>query len=313
MRIILFTLVLLGQQLVIGQTATNRYNWDCESHFYQMIDNQLHILSVQAGGMLSWVPFFPAFDRPIGAIAYGEEDNFLYALDTKTFELLRINRFGVIQGLGVPKHVTTQAPLAVALKTGAMVDEQVFVGYSHDERLYYWIDITTGTYTTSKISFNGMFTSLAYHEESGLLYTLSDQGILYTIDPVSKRMRLERKMDGLPVGYSSAQGNLWITSDQRFWATRNEGTAFYEINRFSFIAYSTKTALRKSLGDGTSCKNALPPSFIEKDVLKWDLEAPNRDRMKGNWIGVYEENNASYDVEYSLNNKDWKVVDAKPK
>lgn len=303
---------MLGQQALWGQSQMNQYTWDCEPALYQIVDNQLHELSVNASGMLFWVAVLPKFERSIGALAYSKEDGYLYALDTKNYQLLRINRHGVVQALGVPQHALTQKPLAIALNIGTFVDERIFVAYSHDERLYYWIDIKTGMYRTSEISFKGMFMNLAYHEESGSLYTFSDQGILYKIDPVSKRMRLERKIDGLPVGRSAAFGSLWITKDQRFWVTRKEGTAFYEINRSTFIAYSTKTPLLKALGDGTSCGSALPPSFIEHDLLKWDLEAPNKDRMKGNWISVHEEDNAAYEVEYSTDHQTWKKVDEKP-
>lgn len=296
---------------LLAQNATkNTYDFGCNSGFYQLIKNQLHELSADARGQLLWVPILPVFERRLTAIGYCLEDNLMYSLDSMTHELVRIYVSGSLQSLGVPTHEESKEKLSANLAIGEMAGE-IFCAYSEQEKLLYWIDIKTNTYSTTPFLIKGGLLNLAYYAKEQLFYTMGADGWIYTIDPAIKITTKTTYFRDAPTD-ANAKGNLWVTKDNRLFATRKSGMAFYELNEIAEVPYQYKGILAATVGDGTSCSEALPPIILDNNLMQWRADLPVQDRIKLHWTGVHEYYNDYYIVEHSTDHREWEQCDWKP-
>lgn len=309
---IFFVLILIGTQSIAQKKTINKsYDFSCTTGLYQLIDNQLNVLSVNGSGAIAWVPILPEFERPLSALAYCEEDGFMYSFDTATHELLRIYKSGAIQPLWVPVEEKSGVLLNAQLTKGALI-EGVFCAYAPEEDRLYWVNINTGKFVKSYNPISGAFTNLAYHPIKKMLYSIGAKSRIQYLDPETKDIAIGKRIIDLPEVYSSKGTNTWMTKDGRIFVTRSGGTYFAEINEADRMRYRYKSLLTKTIGDGTSCSAADAPAFIQADVLELRLDKPKQDRIMLYWIGVHEHSNARYILEHSLNHKEWTESAQKP-
>lgn len=296
--------------LLAQKSTKNTYNFGCNSGFYQLIKNQLHELSADARGQLIWVPILPVFERRLTAIGYCLEDDFMYSLDSATHDLVRIYKSGALLSLGVPTHEKTKERLNANLTIGEMAGN-IFCAYSEKEKLLYWIDIQINNYSTTPFLIKGGLLNLAYSAKEQILYTLGIDGWIYTIDPSIKITTKTTYFRDAPID-AQAKGNLWVTKGNRLFATRKNGAAFYELNEMAELPYQYKGILPATIGDGTSCSEALPPIILDNNLMEWRADLPVQDRIKLHWIGVHEDYNDYYVVEHSTDHQEWQQCDWKP-
>lgn len=307
-----FVLLLIGTQSIAQkQPIPASYDFSCTAGLYQLIDNQLNALSVNGRGELLWNPILPKFKRPLSALAYCEEDGFMYSFDTASHELLRIYASGVIQPLWVPVEEKSRTPLNTQLTKGALI-EGVFCAYAPEEDSLYWVNIITGKFVKSYNPIGGAFTNLAYHPIQKMLYSIGVKSRIQYLDPATKDIAIGTRIVDLPEVRSSKGTNTWMTKEGRIFVTRKGGTYFAEINEQEGMRYRYQELLPKTIGDGTTCSGAKAPVFIQSDVLELKLDTPNRDRIMLRWIGVHEYTNVRYIVEYSTDHKQWLERSEKP-
>lgn len=307
-----FVLLLFGIQSVAQKnTSQESYDFSCENDLYQLIDNQLNILSVDGRGAIVWIPILPKFERPLSALAYCEEDGFMYSFDTTSHELLRIYASGAIQPLWVPVEEKSKNHLSTQLTKGALV-EGVFCAYAPQEDSLYWVNIRTGKFVKSYNPMGGAFTNLAYHPIKKMLYSIGVKSRIQYLDPATKDIAIGNRIVDLPEVYSSKGTNTWMTQEGRIFVTRKGGTYFAEINEKEGMQYRYQNLLPQTIGDGTNCAAARVPAFIQSDVLDLRLEPPKQDRIMLYWTGVHEYNNTQYIVEHSLHHKEWTESAQKP-
>lgn len=285
----------------------SNYTFSCTSGFYQLINNQLNLLSVDAKGKIEWQPVLPKFERPLSAISYCLEDDFMYSFDTLNHELLRIYQSGTIQSLGIPKHETSNALLNTQLTIGE-IGQGLFCAYSPNESLLYWVNIEKNTFVTTTVWLDERVLNMVYIPRRNVFCTVGRNSTFYFWDPVSKK---EIK-GGLITDLPHTEGHLWITKEERFFATRRAGKVFYELDAHKGMAYRYSSPLLPTTGDATSCVNASAPSFIGEEVLELKLDSPKRDRIMLRWIGINEYTAARYIVEHRLDGNLWKEVNRKP-
>lgn len=294
------------------QRKTNTvYDFSCEAGFYQLINNQLHLLSTNGKGSICWAPIAPAFNYTLSALAYNVEDGFMYSFDTASCELLRIYASGAVQPLGIPIGENHHELLDAKLTKGAIIDG-VFCAYAPQEDRLYWVNIETRKFTKTYNLFYGAFTNIAYHSTKHLLYSIGKGSRIQYLDPKTKEITIGKKMIDLPLAGSSSTGNTWMTKDGRLFVTRKSGTYFAELNEEEGMSYPYRNTIEKTFGDGTNCPLAKVPAFIQEDVLDLSLDLPQQDRVMLRWIGVHEYNNAQYLLEHSINRKDWVQFTQKP-
>ncbi|BDS12642.1 DUF6923 family protein [Aureispira anguillae] len=311
-RITLLAFFLLSKLLTAQQNnLAADYGFSCGSGFYQLIDNQLQSLSIDGQGTAQWKPIRPPFDRPLSAIAYCLDDDFMYSIDTLTHELIRIYQSGAVQPLGVPRHVSTKALLETQLTIGE-IGQGIFCAYTPQENKFYWIDLATNTFVTTETGINSQLTNLAYCSTRQLFCSVDAKARFYFWDPISKKPFAGTQMMNLPSTKAGEVSHLWVTENERFFATRKNGRAFYELNEQSGMPYNYANLLLKRGGDETSCAAAPPPVLLEEEVLEFRLEAPKKDRIRLSWTGVHEYTTARYYIEHSLDHKKWKEVGEKP-
>jgi hypothetical protein len=309
---VFFVLLLIATQS-IGQknTIKESYDFSCTTGLYQLIGNQLNILSVNGRGEVLWIPILPKFKRPLSALAYCEEDGFMYSFDAVSHELLRIYSSGAIQPLWVPVEEKSSQALNTQLTKGALIDD-VFCAYAPQEDSLYWVNINTGKFTKSYNPIGGTFTNLAYDPIKKMLYSIGAKSRIQYLDPATKDIALGNIVVDLPEVRASEGTNTWMTQEGRIFVTRKGGAYFAEINGQEGMRYRYKNLLNKIVGDGTNCSVAKPPAFIQSDVLELKLDAPKNDRIMVHWIGVHEHSNLRYIVEYSTNHKKWIKGSEKP-
>ncbi|MBL4651164.1 MAG: hypothetical protein JKY03_15650 [Aureispira sp.] len=309
---VFFVLLLIGTQSVAQKNTVNEsYDFSCTSGLYQLINNQLNILSANGRGEIGWVPILPEFERPLSALAYCEEDGFMYSFDTATHELLRIYKSGSIQPLWVPIEEKSGVLLKTQLTKGALI-EGVFCAYAPQEDSLYWVNISTGKFVKSYNPINGAFTNLAYHPIKKLLYSIGVKSRIQYLDPRTKDIAIGKKIVDLPEVYSSKGTNTWMTKGGRIFVTRKKGTYFAEINEEEGMRYRYQNLLTQTVGDGTSCSAADAPVFIQAEVLEFKLDVPKQDRIMLYWIGVHEHSNTGYILEHSIDHKKWTESARKP-
>jgi hypothetical protein len=309
---VFFVLLLIGTQSIAQKNTVNEsYDFSCTAGLYQLINNQLNILSANGSGEIGWVPILPEFERPLSALAYCEEDGFMYSFDTVTHELLRIYKSGSIQPLWVPTEEKSGGLLKTQLIKGALI-KGVFCAYAPQEDSLYWVNIRTGKFVKSYNPISGAFTNLAYHPIKKMLYSIGVKSRIQYLDPETKDIAIGKKIVDLPEVYSSKGTNTWMTKDGRIFITRKGGTYFAEINEEEGMPYRYHNSLTKTIGDGTSCSAAGAPVFIQSEVLEFKLELPKQDRIMLHWIGVHEHSNTGYVLEHSTNHKDWTESVQKP-
>ncbi len=288
----------------------NQYRFNCEPAFYQLINNQLHELSVNLNGKIGWKPILSTFQLRMTALGYNNGDGFLYSFDSLSHELIRIYKSGALQSLGIPVHETNGDKLKVQLVFGEIFNS-VFVAYSPLDKLLYWIDITTNTYTTSPSLPDTEMVNLSYSHTDNLFWSVAENSTLYSISPQSKNVLREMPVRGLPSGKFNATGNLWISKDNRFFASRKNGVYLYELNRETEVPYNFKSVLIPTDGDATSCSGAFPPALIEGNLLEFYTDIYKGASML-KWTGVHELNNELFHVEESPDNLNWKTISVKP-
>lgn len=307
MQILLF--LLFSINLLAQSPKQNTDQFGCKSEFYQLINNQLHSLSADGRGQLLWVPILPVFERRLTVISYCNTDGYLYSFDSTTHELILINTSGNLKPLGIPIHENSKEKLNTQFAVGEIAGE-IFCAYSKSEKQLYWINIKTNTYTNTSLSIKGDLLNLAYHPIEGDLYTIALDGWTYRTNPQTKKWTKDSYIRELP-DKEQAAGNLWIAND-RLFASRKNGTAFYELNETMEVFYTYKGVLPKTVGDATSCSATDVPIVLKNNLLEWRADKPNRDRIMLHWIGLYEEKNNSYIVEHSTDNRFWQECDWKP-
>lgn len=309
---ICFLLLLIGIQSAAQKNRSQDiYDFSCTNGLYQLIDNQLNVLSVDGRGGIVWTPILPKFERPLSALAYCEEDGFMYSFDTVSHELLRIYASGAIQPLWVPVEEKSKSHLNTQLTKGALV-EGVFCAYAPQEDSLYWVNIRTGKFVKSYNPVGGAFTNLAYHPIKKMLYTIGVKSRIQYLDPATKDIAIGNRIVDLPEVYSSQGTNTWMTQEGRIFVTRKGGTYFAEINEKEGMHYRYQNPLPQTIGDATNCAAARVPAFIQSDVLDLRLDVPKQDRIMLYWTGVHEYNNTQYIVEHSLNHKEWVESAQKP-
>lgn len=310
-RILIILLFIVNRTNVQAQNVVEPYAFSCHSGFYQLVDNQLHILSVNAKGEILWVPILPRFERSLSALAYCTDDGLLYSFDTTTHELLRIYQSGAIQPLWVPIDERNGNPLSVQLTKGALI-EGIFCAYAPQEDSLYWVDIQTGRFTKSRNPMRGALTNLSYHPIKKVLYSIGAKSRIQYLDLYTKEMVIGKQVYDLPTGHTREQANTWMTKDGRMFMTRKGGSYFVEINEKENVFYHYNNPLDKTIGDGTSCPDASPPVFIQSDVLELQLDIPKLDRVMLRWIGVHEYSNEDYVIEHSTDHQQWSKASEKP-
>lgn len=309
---IFFILFLIGTQSIAQKkTIYESYDFSCTTDLYQLVNNQLNILSVNGRGEIAWVPILPEFERPLSALGYCEEDGFMYSFDTATHELLRIYKSGSIQPLWVPVEENSGVLLNTQLTKGALI-EGVFCAYAPQEDSLYWVNISTGKFVKTYNPISGAFTNLAYHPIKKMLYSIGVKSRIQYLDSETKDIAIGKRIVDLPEVYSSKGANTWMTKDGRIFVTRKGGTYFAEINEEDGMPYRYKSLLTQTIGDGTSCSAADAPAFIQAEVLELKLAEPKQDRIMVHWIGVHEHSNTRYILEHSINHKEWTESAQKP-
>ncbi|CAA6827310.1 MAG: Unknown protein [uncultured Aureispira sp.] len=309
---VFFILLLIGNQSIAQKKTINAsYDFSCTAGLYQLRSNQLNVLSVNGRGEITWVPILPEFERPLSALAYCEEDGFMYSFDTATHELLRIYTSGAIQPLWVPVEEKSGVGLNAQLTKGALI-EGVFCAYAPQEDSLYWVNIITGKFVKSYNPIGGAFTNLAYHPIKKMLYSIGVKSRIQYLDAETKDIAIGQKIVDLPEVHSSKGTNTWMTKDGRIFVTRNGGTYFAEINEAEGMRYRYQNVLPKTIGDGTSCSGAKAPAFIQSEVLELKLDAPKQDRIMLRWIGVHEHSTVRYILEHSTDHKEWTERAQKP-
>lgn len=309
---IFFVLLLIGTQSIAQKKTINEsYDFSCTTGLYQLLNNQLNVLSIDGRGEIAWVPILPEFERPLSALAYCEEDGFMYSFDTTTHELLRIYKSGAIQPLWIPVEEKSGILLNTQLTKGALI-EGVFCAYAPQEDRLYWVNINTGKFVKSYNPISGAFTNLAYHPIKKMLYSIGVKSRMQYLDSETKDIAIGKRIVDLPEVYSSKGANTWMTKDGRIFVTRKGGTYFAEINEEEGMRYRYQSLLTKTIGDGTSCSAADAPAFIQAEVLELKLAEPKQDRVMLHWIGVHEYSNTGYVLEHSVNHEEWTESAQKP-
>jgi len=309
---VFLVLLLVGTECIAQKKEVHEsYDFSCKTDLYQLVDNQLCMLSVNGRGEIAWIPVLSPFKRPLSALAYCEEDGFMYSFDTLTHELLRIYKSGAIQPLWVPVDEKNNKLLDVQLTKGALI-KGVFCAYAPQEDSLYWVNIATGRFKKSYNPVSGVFTNVAYHPIKKMLYSIGAQSRIQYLDPQTKDIALGKRIIDLPRVHSSIGTNTWMTRDGRIFVTRKGGTYFAEVNEEEGMQYRYQSLLNKTIGDGTSCSAASAPVFIQADVLELKLDLPKKDRVMLRWIGVHEYSNVQYILEHSLNHKEWIESAQKP-
>jgi hypothetical protein len=309
---VFFVLLLIGNQCIAQKPVINTsYDFSCAAGLYQLINNQLNVLSANGSGEISWVPMLPKFERPLSALGYCEEDGFMYSFDTASHELLRIYKSGTIQALWIPIEEKSGKLLNTQLTKGALI-KGVFCAYAPEEDSLYWVDINTGKFVKSYNPIGGAFTNLAYHPIKKMLYSIGVKSRIQYLDPETKDIAIGKKIVDLPEVPSSKGTNTWMTKEGRIFISRKGGTYFAEINEEEGMQYQYQNLLSKTIGDGTSCSAAGAPVFIQSEILELKLDAPKQDRIMLRWIGVHEYNNARYVLEHSINQKEWTKSGERP-
>jgi hypothetical protein len=81
---IFFILFLIGTQSIAQKkTIYESYDFSCTTDLYQLVNNQLNILSVNGRGEIAWVPILPEFERPLSALVQQEVNNLYIARKSK--------------------------------------------------------------------------------------------------------------------------------------------------------------------------------------------------------------------------------------
>jgi len=309
---IILSISWLFSSTIRAQRGTAAYGpFGCQSNFYQLQSNQLHLLSVNAHSELTFVPALDTFERPLSILSYNTADGYLYSMDTLTHDLLRIHRDGTLEELGVPKHKETKQPLKAWLYAGEIMND-ILCAFAPLEDRFYWIDLSTNTFETSPNELASYFTNFAIHPTEKVLYGIGGDNRIFEVDTEQQEIRIGDKVEGLPHG-PRALGNIWITREGRVFVTRKKGREFYTLKRPEMRFYTLSCQWsHQGVGDGTSCPQAYAPAVIEQDVLELWWQKPKKGNLQFLWNAGHEWNNERYFLQESPNQKYWKNIAEKP-
>ncbi len=292
--------------LIAQTTAENlRYRFDCPSGFYQLNNNQVQKISTALDGSLQWQAVGPIFNRSLKGLAYHHQEGYFYSLDTNDYTLIRINRYGICHAIGRPVHHKSSKPLTVFFETITIADN-FFVGYHAASKKFYWVDLGTNTYEITDSFGHQVLHNMFYDAQSRLIWTLGGDNVLYAMHPKIRRFWPQQHFLNLAQKSKDPRGNLWRSQSGRFFVSREQGRQLFELNPETKLVYAFKNLLTPTEGDATACSNALPPVFIQEDVLELFIEALPSGALQLKWTAVREWSNTAYVVQRSTDGQNWR-------
>ena len=279
--------------------------------FYQLINNQLQRLATQLNGKLTWQAVGEAFEISLKSLAYHPQEACFYSFDSLSSELIRIDRQGNCYRLGKLKVSSLSTPLQLNIDK-AIIAGSYWIGYRVGGRQLYWIDLRTKTLEISEGLVFQTLQNLAYDSKNQLIWSLAADNVLYAMQPNIRRFWPYQQFINLDKQSTDPRGNLWLSSSNRFFVSRNQGSRLFELDLSSKLVYNWQNSPTLSEGDACSGSWANLPAFIQDDILEFYVEKRSNGALMLKWTGLREWANTSYLVQHSTDGQYWRDLKTIP-
>lgn len=242
---------------------------DCESDFYQNIQNTLKRLDLETGLYTS----IGDSTNKYNAMGWDQRTDLIYAIDATNQELLVIGDTGVGVSLGVPTPliagtVFPHKPYAGTMDADgnlwvhdvAHVNQTDYKGYKINVETYTFEEITFTFTNFAEIQAN--ITDLVYIESTDSMWGLDRNSELYQFHLGTQKVT-KRSVTGLPNEFKGYGAGFTFSDGSLYFASNTEG-AIYKITDYTTVTPSATFFVDSEAttnNDGAACPCAAPPTI----------------------------------------------------
>lgn len=226
-----------------------------------------------------------AFPYYLNALGYNYQDGFFYGLTSNNSQLLRVNKLGFGEIVGIPKNGATYLPIQQS--SGTMDENGTLFTYNNpnlccsnvqmnkidianaDFPTIQYTNITTSSTTGQSGQFSELTGDWAYNPTDGFLYSPGETYLRRT-DPATGVTSGVTFSNGVVPG-SETVGKVWIDQYGDFYMMRNGGS-IYKVSDITTATpfWALVSTGPTSTGDAASCPNG---AAVRKSVLPSPVSA----------------------------------------